>query len=848
MAKQPKQKQNQGLIIQQINVGSVQRNTIDIEKWRNAHKSAENVTNPNRRNLYDIYDDILLDAHLSGIIRKRINSITNTQITFTDIEGREHETITKLIGSPWFLNMLTDIIDSLFWGHTLLEFTFDPENTSYQLIPRRHVLPEKKTVIKNQGDTTGIIYSEPPFSNYVLECGSANGLGLLLKAAPYVIYKRNGVGDWSQFCEVFGMPMRVGKYDGYDDEGRSKLETMFKETGAAAYAVIPKETDIEFVESKGQGGTTVFRDLINFCNAELSKLILGNTLTTDQGEKGARSLGEVHQDVEDAFHVSDKMFVLNVLNSSFRTLLEIHGFNPGESKFSFADQQIIPIDKRIDIDLKIHSVAPIDPDYFYKIYNVPPAPQDQASKDGRTSVSKDSDSDPESKDVRSERLRSEHLPTFLSWIKSFFQGSSRQLATDERIMIPGLTNIITKIASDIYYGDFPNDELSADMMHLVADTLMKALDEVIMEADADRSRNALQPGTPAMQWYNMQRYGIYAFSGAKSYDQLKAMRDLVSDSDGNTRPYSQFMKDVIAVNEKYNRTWLETEYGTVVRGGVMGNRWLDIEAAKDESPYLQYVSAGDEHVREEHKALEGIVEPVGSPFWNQYMPPNGWRCRCSVRQLSERQAQHAGYKPEKSVIERSRNTDDNMKLAGANVKDKYWRKNVGKTEILEADKTAYIKSVPGGNMHQLQAVKHYGLKPISKIYADPTKLPKAKLIAKPEFDQTWNSMANADGNIVTTDVSGLKISFKNTFKEHLKNRHPEVLKEITNMVANPDEVWEGFKESVRDDKMWFRKYIKYYNDKAMVVMCDITGTPRTSYPINTDSIEEFRSGVLIKRK
>ena len=48
---------------------------------------------------------------------------------------------------------------------------------------------------------------------------------------------------------------------------------------------------------------------------------------------------------------------------------------------------------------------------------------------------------------------------------------------------------------------------------------------------------------------------------------------------------------------------------------------------------LQYRTAGDDKVRPEHAALNGVTRPMNDPFWETYYPPNGWNCRCTVVQV-----------------------------------------------------------------------------------------------------------------------------------------------------------------------------------------------------------------------
>ncbi len=51
---------------------------------------------------------------------------------------------------------------------------------------------------------------------------------------------------------------------------------------------------------------------------------------------------------------------------------------------------------------------------------------------------------------------------------------------------------------------------------------------------------------------------------------------------------------------------------------------------KDALPFWKYQTVGDEHVRDEHAALDGVILPADSPFWNDHYPPWDWGCRCLV--------------------------------------------------------------------------------------------------------------------------------------------------------------------------------------------------------------------------
>ena len=124
------------------------------------------------------------------------------------------------------------------------------------------------------------------------------GLGRAL--VWYSAFKRWTVRDWLAFAEWAGRGLRVGKYaTGRDpkndaranDEDKAALEDALIAMSSTVATVIPDVTDLEVIPPHS---TEVHADLVKLCNGEMSKAILGGTLTSDPGDRGARSLGEVH--------------------------------------------------------------------------------------------------------------------------------------------------------------------------------------------------------------------------------------------------------------------------------------------------------------------------------------------------------------------------------------------------------------------------------------------------------------------------------------------------------------------------------------------------------------------------
>lgn len=66
-------------------------------------------------------------------------------------------------------------------------------------------------------------------------------------------------------------------------------------------------------------------------------------------------------------------------------------------------------------------------------------------------------------------------------------------------------------------------------------------------------------------------------------------------------------------------------------------------------PYWQYDAVNDNSTRPSHLAMDGRVFPADSPVWDIWYPPNGFRCRCTVRTLSRRQVEQQGLTVEEKV-------------------------------------------------------------------------------------------------------------------------------------------------------------------------------------------------------
>ena len=124
----------------------------------------------------------------------------------------------------------------------------------------------------------------------------------------------------------------------------------------------------------------------------------------------------------------------------------------------------------------------------------------------------------------------------------------------------------------------------------------------------------------------------YIFSGMKTFHELNEAFPSLLDENGNRKTFERFLNDVRKIDDTYNGNYLRAEYNFVQSSAEMAAKWERF--AEDGDRYnLQYRTANDGKVRPEHAALHGVTLPLSDPFWEEFYPPNGWNCRCTVVQV-----------------------------------------------------------------------------------------------------------------------------------------------------------------------------------------------------------------------
>ncbi|GEM55255.1 hypothetical protein B0A58_07370 [Flavobacterium branchiophilum NBRC 15030 = ATCC 35035] len=332
---------------------AVSRTRQDIQSWNTALRMAQSE-DPKNYKLQMLFDEISNDALLTSQIQNRKQQLFTSSFSLKKPNGEaDEEQTTKLKNSPVFRQLTMAILDSLYYGYSLVELTLTPSPSGragvgnelvpvITTLPRTNVVPQKGLFYKDYTQDKTTAYREmPEFGTWILEFynnDGAMGLNPLLnKAVSHVLFKRFAQSCWSELCEIYGIPPRVLKTNTQDGTMLRRGEQMMRDMGSAAWFIIDSTENFEWAKGVSTNGD-VYNNLIGLCNNEISMLISGAVIGQDT-KNGSKGKEQSSQDMLWQLVQSDMEQVEQYWNDTIIPALINIGFLTGELNFEFDPQE-----------------------------------------------------------------------------------------------------------------------------------------------------------------------------------------------------------------------------------------------------------------------------------------------------------------------------------------------------------------------------------------------------------------------------------------------------------------------------------------------------------------------------
>ena len=292
------------------------------------------------------------DLHYLAVLGTRRRQVSQLAVTVEPADDSagaqaDAELVRAWVNRQELEDELFDMLDAVAKGYSVMEIVWEvsaaqwmPARLEYRL-PRWFRFDHETAgrLLLRDAEAPGGWAELEPAKFVVHRHAAKSGIpvrgGLARVAAWAWMFKSYTLRDWVRFVEAYGQPLRLGKYHGgASSEDIEVLKRAVIDVAADAGAIVPEGMEIEFVTAQGSGksGADYYAGLLSYLDAQVSKAVLGQTLTTDAGTGGSGSyaLGRVHDDVRQDIERSDaRQLAATLTRDIARPIVLLNNGDPG---------------------------------------------------------------------------------------------------------------------------------------------------------------------------------------------------------------------------------------------------------------------------------------------------------------------------------------------------------------------------------------------------------------------------------------------------------------------------------------------------------------------------------------
>lgn len=250
----------------------------------------------------------------------------------------EAELVREVVDGAAFRSCLLDIMDAIGKSYSATEIVWDTATRPWKPAAFKYrdprffefdrVDPDRLYLIGDSG-----LEELWPNSWIVHRAKAKSGLtirgGLARQAAWLFFFQSFTLKDWAIFAEAYGQPMRLGKFDpGASDEDKRVLLEAVHSIGSDFAAIIPQAMTVEFIKAQISDSTDLYERRADWLDRQCSKIVLGQTGTTDSSNGSGYAQAKVHDEVREDLADADAEQLADTLNEQLVPALINLNFAP----------------------------------------------------------------------------------------------------------------------------------------------------------------------------------------------------------------------------------------------------------------------------------------------------------------------------------------------------------------------------------------------------------------------------------------------------------------------------------------------------------------------------------------
>jgi phage gp29-like protein len=261
--------------------------------------------------------------------RLALDGVTLSVSAPSGVNPKAVDLVQSVTESPLFRDLVQDLQDGLGKGYSVAEPAWDYASGALRPVAYHHRDPRffrydaigmTQLCLADFSGEPGAPLARPYFIVHEpkTRAGAPIRRGLARSAAWAFIIQSFTLQDWAAFCEIYGIPLRLGKFgQGATEQDKRILLNAVRSIANDAAAIIPASMEIEFREVSGARGEQVFGNLIGYLDRKISMIVLGQTMTAEDG--GSLAQAKIHNEVRRDILRSDARQTASTLN---RDLIE----------------------------------------------------------------------------------------------------------------------------------------------------------------------------------------------------------------------------------------------------------------------------------------------------------------------------------------------------------------------------------------------------------------------------------------------------------------------------------------------------------------------------------------------
>lgn len=487
------------------------------------------------------------------------------------------------------------------------------------------------------------------------------GLGRVL--IWWYLFKAWNIRYWVAYNEKYGAPLRLGKYPATaQDDAIDALDLALQQLGLDASAVIPADMQVDFIGDKGgRTGADTYERIIIFGNREMSKAVVGQTLTTEESAKGTQALGNVQDEVRRDIRDSDALQLARTLRRdllgplvrlNFGATYAIPGWEfdvepPADEEvrgrvqesrgkvFAQAVELGVPVavsQVRDELELRVPEAGEPTLGGTPRAPVPGPRPPFRARAGSRVRpllLATDRGMAPAADFERLLVGARPGLSAAWSDVVAALQAAlSKALPAHAEAVV---SQALREAPIEAYAEELARATLTAEALGTlqVRNGDRRTALPVTDPLGGDAEGWAAAMGTDVDRWNKLvQRHAREATETA-NYAALRLAEELVAALD-DPGLGDDAVTRVEAASETARTDTRRTDSVLETSAAVSWGRGRADQQQREVSrrPYYRYRTMEDKAVRPAHAAMNDRVYPADHPIWQTWNPPNGWNCRC----------------------------------------------------------------------------------------------------------------------------------------------------------------------------------------------------------------------------